>query len=97
MTHNADFTATVLKDLQLSSERVIKLSFKLLLLILVYLYKISDFAWKDLIGQWLKVIGFKNSKVFVSIIIVVFRRSGWYVCSNVLTIRVVFQIKVVFI
>jgi hypothetical protein len=44
MTYNADFTATVLKDLQLSSERVIELSSKLLLLILVYLYKISDFA-----------------------------------------------------
>jgi hypothetical protein len=44
ITYNADFIATVLKDLQLSSERVIELSFKLLLLILVYLYEIGDFA-----------------------------------------------------
>jgi hypothetical protein len=44
-----------------------------------------------------KIIGFGNSKVFVFTAVVTFGRSGWYMCSGRLVVRVAFRIKVAFI
>ena len=44
VTLDSDFVATVLKDLQFSSEHIVQFSSELLLFVLVYLHEIRDFA-----------------------------------------------------